>query len=47
MLSKVERSEPSAMVERVWVGGVVDCFGQRFGVGLRLGGDVGWFVLVA
>jgi hypothetical protein len=22
-------------------------FGQRFGINLRLGGDVGWFILVA
>jgi hypothetical protein len=27
-------------------GGGLDCFGWRFGVSLRLDGDVGWFILV-
>jgi hypothetical protein len=44
MSLKVERSKPSAMVERAWVGGM-DCFGQSFGVSLRLNGGVGRFAL--
>jgi hypothetical protein len=44
MSLKVERSKPSTMMERAWVGGM-DCFGQSFGVSLRLDGGVGRFAL--
>jgi hypothetical protein len=37
MSPKVECSEPSTMVEGIWVGG----FERRFEVGLRLDGDAG------
>jgi hypothetical protein len=49
MSSKVGCSDPSTMVDRVWLGGWVGGigFGWRFGVDLRLDEGVGSVVMVA